>query len=553
MPDIVIVDDQGNEHHFPEGFDPVKAGAIVRQSTGGGAPKAKPEGFWDVQGHRAAGIRKGVNDTFGLSSMKDAAGLIPEISKQVGAQQHDLGSTIRANAKAFGDFSAGVGDEMKGMVKGAGKALWTLMQAAPGMGPVPSNRDPKRAAEAEQMVAALDPAASSDNPTEKRWRRGTDVAGAVLINHGMPWARAADKARKTAEWIKAWDEAHAIQAMTEAKPGVNLAAKQEMERVARGLGAAPPKVVPPGGTPLSVEDHLAQALKEGAAEASAPVPEPGRELPPPQFSLGARQPPEQPRWQVVPREMLTDEEEAARAAAEGGTPNGPQPQTAVAKKKPPLSKPSYNGPDRRGLNRIAGDVEDKAYAQVRASQARKAALDRAKMQLMPPAPPVSPAEAEGAAKASLPVATEAEAAPALAPVEPMKQKVQTWVDKWKALQGKARTDFGSNIPGDIKQYMEDQLNQTGQAAPAMRKALGMGPLQKPTLVKPPVAPEVPVPGAGEAPVPTAPIQQAVPGSGFVKKKTMTLADMAEAYGPEEAARRAGMDVTELRARLAAGE
>lgn len=43
MADIVIVDPSGAEHHFPEGFDPVRAAGIVRQSLAPPAP-ARPVG-----------------------------------------------------------------------------------------------------------------------------------------------------------------------------------------------------------------------------------------------------------------------------------------------------------------------------------------------------------------------------------------------------------------------------------------------------------------------------------------------------------------------------
>jgi hypothetical protein len=38
---VVIVDAAGAEHHFPAGFDPVKAGAIVRQQTQAHPPSAE--------------------------------------------------------------------------------------------------------------------------------------------------------------------------------------------------------------------------------------------------------------------------------------------------------------------------------------------------------------------------------------------------------------------------------------------------------------------------------------------------------------------------------
>lgn len=62
-------------------------------------------------------------------------------------------------------------------------------------------------------------------------------------------------------------------------------------------------------------------------------------------------------------------------------------------------KQSYSGPERRGAGRIVGEAEDKAYEQVRATQAKKAALDRAKQTLKQKA--AAPAEAAPAEQPSI--------------------------------------------------------------------------------------------------------------------------------------------------------
>lgn len=49
MPEVVIVDPSGTEHHFPEGFDPVRAAGIVRQSLAPAVPQAAQSPMQQLQ------------------------------------------------------------------------------------------------------------------------------------------------------------------------------------------------------------------------------------------------------------------------------------------------------------------------------------------------------------------------------------------------------------------------------------------------------------------------------------------------------------------------
>lgn len=495
---------------------------------------------------RASGVGHGIDDLLGLSNDVEAGKLIGDIAKQkVAGGYKGIGGTIADNLSTVKDVVGGSAEAALGMAKGLGSMAWKLAK------PVA----PWDAAGAQEKMAALkglDPAATTapENPIEARWRRGTNLAGMLVLNKAMPWSKegAVKRAAEAAAKQAAIEDAYkAFSAVGEPLPGA--AAKAEAKMVARGLGAPPPKVVPPGGG-VTATEQITKALREGIEEGkAAPVQagELGKHLPPPPFSLGARAAPEQPRVGIpeITREFgAKGEAEAAEAAAKGAT-NGPKLNTVEAPTKPPGSKPAYNGPERRGLNRVVSAVEDKAYAQVRAAQARKAALGRATAMLTPEgkgtlAKTAAKIEGETAAgagagggKVNLPVASPAEAAPIHVEMPDIKKKVQTWTDKWKSLTGKQRTDFGRNIPSDVRQAMEDSLNQRGLAAPQTRDALGMGPLKKPTLVGSPTVPQ----GVG----------------GMTKgAKTLTLEDMVAKYGEEVAAQRSGMDVTELRARIKAG-
>lgn len=436
---------------------------------------------------RLSGIGKGLDDTFSVSSGYIPAGKAIKEGVKESVQRGYQGpiQTAKQNLQSVIDFGKGSGQAIGNVAKAAGSALWTL--AKPVMpGDVKGTQEKMDLLKSAPDVLGGE---ADEDPIEKRWRRGTNIAAMLLLNKGRVDAKAAAKQGTTKEAAeKAIQEAERLRTNAGLKfPEPPTGMATDVNSVPRPLGAT--STAPPPA-PVVVPEEIQREF--GHMQGVAPTP----------TGVAAGPAP-------------------AVIEAPTKTPGG---KTAIEKAKE-IAKAIYEGPERRGADRITGAIEDKAYEAMRAKQARKAAMDRAAAKLAKPVPAKTPMvvpQAEGAVPpvgavgvtpavpvaaappaiepvVSLPVASPAEAASSVETLSNVAQKAQAWKAKWMSIRGvKEKAEFAKNIPADVKAHIENNLNMNGVDAPKLREQLGMKP--RPVNVPPKKVP-LPVP---EKPVPPPP-------------------------------------------------